>query len=85
MVGTKYNSMLSTRNLTLSDLKYLVLVALLQSGLWDVSLLVVLVEEIVGQEEEKLPAHSLVTVHVTCKISKSFCPADPRKDFYQSI
>ena len=53
MVGTKYNSMLSTRNLTLSDLKYLVLVALLQSGPWDVSLLVVLVEEIVGQEEQQ--------------------------------
>ena len=72
MVGTKYNSMLSTRNLTLSDLKYLVLVALLQSGPWDVSLLVVLVEEIVGQEEQQLSAHSLVTVHVTWEISKSF-------------
>ena len=64
MVGTKYNSMLSTRNLTFPDLKYQVMEANF-SALSDLALLVVLAEEEVGEVEEQLPAHSLVTVHVS--------------------
>ena len=62
MVGTKYNSVLSTRNLTISELKHLVSVG---DSVLGISLLVVVVEQIVSQVEHQLSPHSLVTVHVS--------------------
>ena len=69
MVGTKYNSVLSTRNLTISELKHLVSVG---DSVLTFALLVVVLEQIVSQVEHQLSPYSLVTVHVACRIFQYF-------------
>ena len=48
---------------------------------WDLSLLVVLVEEVVGEVEKQLSTHSLVAVHVTLKIFQQYSTPQPSELF----